>query len=269
MRSIFLMCSAALLGAASQGQTWVHVNVFDGTRLLRNRTVVLEEGVIKELGRAKVKGAIEGKGKTLLPVLIDAAAARGEWVQLDYDDGFAWGTRRPQASYEALHDEVERVHQEHKRALVEVGSLRESMEALNAEADGLLKIYAGAQGDAAFVKLAARRKVFVVPMLAPLMAASSKTGKPRHEGSLAAVRQLRKAHIPLLVGGPDLVAEMESLVREIGLTPVEALRAATSVAARVLGLADQGVIAKGQRVPVMLVEGDPTLTVGALRKRVN
>ena len=38
--------------------------------------VIVEEGVVKELGRADVKGAIEGKGKTLLPMLIDAAAAR-------------------------------------------------------------------------------------------------------------------------------------------------------------------------------------------------
>ena len=55
-------------------------------------------------------------------------------------------------------------------------------------------------------------------------------------------------------------------MREIGLTPVEALRAATSVAARVLGLADQGVIAKGQRAPVMLVEGDPNVDCRRLEK---
>ena len=262
----------ALVCCLAKAQTvLVHVNVFDGTRMLRNQTVVLEGGVVKELGGKVPRPAgaevIEGKGKTLLPALIDAATMQSAgWIQLVYDDGFAWGKRNPAASFVELHEEVERVHKEQKRALVEVGSLRESMEALNAEADGLLRIFAGAQSDPAFVKLAAKRKVFVIPLLAVLEGAAVQAGKPRREGSLAALRQLHVAHVPLLAGGPDLPAELELLVRDAGLTPVEALQAATSGPARVFGLAERGVIVKGQRAKLWLVDGDPTASPTVLKR---
>ena len=249
-------CLAAL---TVQAQTvFVHVNVFDGMRMLRNQTVALQDGVITKVARPTSGAVIEGKGKTLMPALIDSAAAvSSDWIQVVYDDGFAWGKRNPPVRFEALHDEVERVHKEHKRALVEVGSLRESIEALNAGADGLLRIFAGAQSDAGFVKLAAKRKVFVVPMLAVLEGAVSKSGKPRMEGALEALRQLRDAHVPLLVGGPDLVGEMKLLVRDVKMSPLEALQAATSLPARVFGIKPHG---------WMLVDGDPMVAVGVLRK---
>lgn len=255
-----VFCLAVML---VQAQTvLVHVNVFDGTKLLRHQTVVVEGGVITGLG-SKVEhpaGAqvIDGKGKTLLPALIDSATVHAaDWVQLVYDDGFAWGKRNPPVRLEALHDEVERIHKEHKRALVEVGSLRESLEALHADADGLLRIFAGAQSDPVFVKQAVKRKVFIIPMLAVLEgASSSKTGKPRMEGSLVALGQLHEAHVPLLAGGPDLALELELLVRDVGLTPVEALQAATSVPARVFGLKPRGYV---------VVDGDPTVSIGVLR----
>ena len=236
---------------------FVHVNVFDGTRMLRNRTVALQDGVVTKVARPASGAVVEGRGKTLLPALIDAAEVRSsDWIQVVYDDGFAWGKRNPPVPFEALHDEVERVHKEHKRALVEVGSLRESIEALNADADGLLRIFAGLQSEAGFAKLAAKRKVFVVPMLAVLEGAVTKSGKPRMEGALEALRQLRDAHVPLLVGGRDLVVEMELLVRDVGMSPVEALQAATSVPARLLGIKPRGWV---------LVDGDPTVAVGVLR----
>lgn len=254
MRAL-VFCLATL---TVQAQTvFVHVNIFDGTRMLRNQTVALQDGVVTKVARPASGPVVEGKGKTLLPALIDAAAVQSsDWIQVVYDDGFAWGKRNPPVRFEALHDEVERIHKEHKRALVEVGSLRESIEALNADADGLLRIFAGSRLEAGFVKLAARRKVFVVPMLAVLEGAVSKSGKPRMEGALEALRQLREAHVPMLVGGPDLVVEMELLVRDVGMTPVEALQSATSVSARVLGIKTRG---------WALVDGDPTVAIGVLR----
>ena len=265
------MVFLALCAGVMAQTVFVHANVFDGTRLLRNQTVVVEGGVVTALGArvARPAGAevIEAKGKTLLPALIDAArVASTAWVSLVYDDGFAWGRKHESASFEALHDEVEKVHKEQKQALVEVGSLRESMEALNANADGLLRIFAGAQSDAAFIRMAVKKKAFVIPMLAVLEGASSKSGKPRMEGSLEALRQLRSAKVPLLAGGPALGLELELLVRDVGMTPIEALQAATSVPARVFGLTDQGVIAVGRRVRLVLVDGDPTVSIGILSK---
>jgi imidazolonepropionase-like amidohydrolase len=46
-------------------------------------------------------------------------------------------------------------------------------------------------------------------------------------------------------------------VRELRLTPAEALRAATASAAEALGLADRGVIEAGRRADLLVVEGNP------------
>ena len=48
---------------------------------------------------------------------------------------------------------------------------------------------------------------------------------------------------------------------QAGLTPVEALRAATSTPARRFDLRDRGRIAPGLRADLLLVAGDPTKTI--------
>jgi imidazolonepropionase-like amidohydrolase len=58
--------------------------------------------------------------------------------------------------------------------------------------------------------------------------------------------------------------ELELLV-EHGLTPTEALRTATSTAARVLRYEDLGVLRPGARADLIAVTGDPTAQIGALR----
>jgi imidazolonepropionase-like amidohydrolase len=66
--------------------------------------------------------------------------------------------------------------------------------------------------------------------------------------------------IPLLAGiahGASVHYELQLLVRA-GLTPLEALRAATSVPARRFGLSDRGLVKEGLRADLLLVEGDPT-----------
>src|SRR5690606_30882891 len=55
------------------------------------------------------------------------------------------------------------------------------------------------------------------------------------------------------------------LLTEAGLTPEEALSAATSVNATVFGLEDRATIAPGMRADLLLVEGDPTQDIQATR----
>ncbi|MET3174840.1 UNVERIFIED_ORG: imidazolonepropionase-like amidohydrolase [Arthrobacter sp. UYCu721] len=64
--------------------------------------------------------------------------------------------------------------------------------------------------------------------------------------------------------GESLHTELGLLV-EAGLTPAEALRSATSLAAAVFGLSDRGSIEAGRRADLLLVEGDPTDDIAATR----
>jgi len=64
--------------------------------------------------------------------------------------------------------------------------------------------------------------------------------------------------------GESLHEELERMV-EAGLTPMEALQGATSLAAQTFGLKDRGEISPGRRADLVLVDGDPTRNISATR----
>jgi hypothetical protein len=66
------------------------------------------------------------------------------------------------------------------------------------------------------------------------------------------------------VFGASLHRELELLGR-CGITPAQALNAATAAPARVFNLADRGHTAPGQRADLMLVSGDPLTDITATR----
>ena len=69
--------------------------------------------------------------------------------------------------------------------------------------------------------------------------------------------------VPTLGGlahGVSVHHEMQLLV-EAGLTPIEALRAATSKTAQRFDLNDRGYIIEGNRADLVLVKGDPTKNI--------
>jgi len=91
----------------------------------------------------------------------------------------------------------------------------------------------------------------------------------------ASVRVLRAAGVDILAGsdvsepipilgglahGASLHHELQLLVGA-GLSPLEALRAATSTPARRFGLSDRGRIVPGARADLVLVDGDPTIAI--------
>ena len=90
----------------------------------------------------------------------------------------------------------------------------------------------------------------------------------------AAVIALRRAGVSILAGtdapapgmahGLSLHHELELLVLS-GLTPLEALAAATSEPARAFGFHDRGRIAAGIRADLLLINGDPTVNITATR----
>lgn len=95
------------------------------------------------------------------------------------------------------------------------------------------------------------------------------------ENALEATRALHEAGVDILAGtdaagigifgtahGVSMHGELQLLVRA-GLTPVQALRAATSVTARRFGLDDRGLITPGRQADILLVDGDPTVDISA------
>lgn len=57
-----------------------------------------------------------------------------------------------------------------------------------------------------------------------------------------------------------------ALLVDAGLSPVEAIRAATTTPAEVFGLRDRGAIETGKRADLLLVSGDPTVGIAAVRE---
>jgi hypothetical protein len=97
-----------------------------------------------------------------------------------------------------------------------------------------------------------------------------------YQDGLRDVAEMRRAGIPILAGsdvgaplvvpGLSLHDELELLVRDAGLSPLDALRAATLLPARVLGLRDVGTIAPGQLADLVLLDANPLAEIGAPRR---
>jgi imidazolonepropionase-like amidohydrolase len=192
-------------------------------------------------------------------------------------------------------------HRRGKVAVVHVLSEQQARDAIAAGADGLAHLFLGDSASADFGKLVANHHVFVVPTLSTLYVNCGRShgpailADPRLRPSISeewnasmsmpkpdpsanhlcgaadeAVRQLAKAGVPLLTGtdtpapgatyGASVHGELELLVDD-GLTPIQALVAATSAPARAFRLSDRGRILPGKRADLLLVQGDPTKNI--------
>ncbi len=99
-------------------------------------------------------------------------------------------------------------------------------------------------------------------------------GRKGYEGAEKALQQLNTAQVPILTGtdaenpgttyGASLHRELALLV-QAGLTPIEALKSATSVPAAIFHLTDRGRIQSGYNADLLLVKGDPTTGITTTR----
>jgi imidazolonepropionase-like amidohydrolase len=96
------------------------------------------------------------------------------------------------------------------------------------------------------------------------------------EAELKMVGEMNRAGVPILAGtdtaagvrvypGFSLHEELELLV-QAGLTPMEALQAATRNAGKYLGLADTGTIEKGKRADLVLLDANPLAEIKNTRQ---
>ncbi|KAH7473177.1 hypothetical protein FOMA001_g11780 [Fusarium oxysporum f. sp. matthiolae] len=132
--------------------------------------------------------------------------------------------------------------------------------------------------DAAFIDQYRDTLSHVVPTLIMMQSIVNNTGAPAQAYTAAAegsVTNLHKAGVTILAGsdsntapfvpanppfGDSLHDELELLVRA-GLSPADALRGATSLAASSFGFHDRGQIKMGYRADLVLLGADPTTNI--------
>ena len=236
-------------------------------------------------------------------------AEGSDYIKIVIDDGSAYGGHRPTLDNETLKAVVDAAHKRGKIAVVHIGTQQDARAAIEAGADGLAHLFADSAPEPDFGKFVAAHHAFIVPTLTVLESVSGvPTGEsltndshiipyltsddvtnlkrsfpkfPTHLSEKYAeqtIVQLKAAHVPVLAGtdapnagtshGVSIHRELELLVRS-GLTPQEALAAATSVPATTFHLDDRGVIAPGKRADLLLVKGDPTEDILATRDIVS
>lgn len=198
---------------------------------------------------------------------------------------------------------VRAAHAEGLKAVVHVAAYRHALESLEAGADGLVHVFQDTVADDAFVRRAAGQGFFVVPTLSVVAGLSGERSAIAEDAALgprlsggqkqtlstrwpwppnpalianarANVAKLHAAGVPILAGtdapnantahGASLHDELAQLV-DAGLSPLEALAAATANPADAFDLPRRGRIAPGMRADLVLVAGRPDQDIRATR----
>ena len=239
---------------------------------------------------------------------VDARIQEGsDYIKIIREDGSELGIQIPTLSEEEVAALIKAAHARGKLAVIHIQKLEDARLAIADGVDGLAHIAMDKPADDAFVRLAQDRHVFVTATLSVFAGAacSGEAAKLVADPSIApylskdqkgmlggnwvhcypqaltvaseSVRRLHAAGVPILAGtdagnpatahGVSLHGEL-ALLTGAGLTPPEALAAATSLPAKYFQLEDRGRIAPGLRADLVLVDGDPTQDITATRRIV-
>ncbi|WP_202875138.1 amidohydrolase family protein [Kribbella albertanoniae] len=226
-----------------------------------------------------------------------------DYLKFVYEPGDPPDRPLPSLSLEQVTATIRAAHRRGRLAVGHVEKLKLYVEAVLAGADGIVHVPYNAVASAAEVETIRQTGSFAVPTLSVVdwgLGAKSlladdritpwlsptqqyllsqeppdRPGRPDFLGIASAnVRRFHAAGIPVLAGadapvranvsGASLFTELEHLVRA-GLTPAEALTAATAAPARHFRLTDRGRITPGRRADLVLTTDDPTQDITNLR----
>ncbi|HET6726190.1 MAG TPA: CIA30 family protein [Gammaproteobacteria bacterium] len=225
-------------------------------------------------------------------------------VAVVIDGAVAPSIRKPTLSPATIKALIKAAHKRGKMAVIHIASLRAARIAVEGGVDGLAHVFVDKVAKPDFIHFIKQHGTFVISTLSvySAMACGDEAGNLRYDSHIEPflsqrqhiiLRQLfagcfpdalnnakknigllKAAGVPILAGtdagepgvahGASLHGELKLLV-EAGLTPIEALTAATSAPAHYFHLNDRGRIAPGLRADLLLVNGDPTKNIRATR----